>query len=437
MRYIFAIMMVTASSLNFAIAADKKSAAAPSKCTAANAEKSIHMNSVKFWKVVQNKPETLYFVDTEKCFLPNQKINLFETKNGDGFVYWRAPRGTVKVQKVENINFSEYKKREVTKTTEKEMNNFRKRVVDFTGKKASEIDSVPIIAVTVLADKLTDSLKTGGSPRFHPAAKSLKKKQFVDEVKNNHAYDIRPAALKKKGPLKYANVLEYIDYTRIASEILSPEEMSKLKIRFSKNTLPKNKSEPISIISGCPGEYSAYNTITLLTSMGYKNISWFPGGMSEYGKKAQPCLTPEKPPVAPILEASQVREMIQDKKHNEVIDVRSEKRFSLVGAKPMGFPEKRNALSMPLYRSSITAEGLVSHKEGYKGKIQIGANKNIILVGENEYDWRPLKAAIYLKSKGYKNIYWYRMGMKDWAQKVLFHPELYKLNRAVKSGELY
>lgn len=418
------------------LAAEKSSAAAAVPCSAKTAEKSLHMNSAKFWKVVQNQPETLYFMDTAKCFVANQKIALMETKNSEGFVYWRTYRGTVKIQKVENVNFAEYKKREKKETTEKEMNNFRNRLAEFTGKKGPELDSAPLVAVTVVADNLNDSLKTYGSPRIHPAAKSLKKKEFASEIKNSHAYDVRPAAIKKKVPLKYAKPLEFIDYVRISSEIMSPEEMNKLKIKFSKNTLPKDKNEPVNIISGCPGEYSAYNTVTLIVSMGYKKVGWFPGGMSEFGKKPQPCLTPEKSPVATVVEANHVLGMLGDKK-NVIIDVRSDKRFSLAKVKQMPFPEKRNALSMPVYRNGITAEGLVSHKEGYKGKITIPPNKIIVVVGENEYDWRAYKATIFFQSKGYKNIYWYRKGMKDWAQKVLIHPNQYKLNRAVKSGELY
>ncbi len=406
-------------------------------CSEKTAEKNIHMNSAKFWKVIKNQPETLYFVNTDKCFMPNQKIELVETKNSESLVFWRANRGTVKILKVEKINYAEYKKRESHQATEKELNYFKNKIADFTGRKGPDLDMAPLIAVTVIADHLSDTLKSYGSPRVHPEAKSLKKKEFMESLKNSHVYDIRPATLKKKVPLEYAKALEYVDYMRISSEILSPEEMKKHKIMFSKNPLPANKGEPVNIISGCPAEYSAYNTVTLLVSMGYRNVGWFPGGMAEYGDKAKPCLTPDKSDAAIVVEANQVREFMRDKKKNTIVDVRLEKKFSLPGTLAMSFPEKRNALSMPVFRGRMNAKGLRRHKEGYKNSINIPKNKTIVLIGENEYDWRAYKAAIYLKSKGYKSIYWYRNGMKDWAQKVLFYPNQYKLNHAVKTGELY
>lgn len=415
-------------------AEDKK--AKPVECSAKTAEKNIHMMSNKIWHLIQAKSETIYIIDTDKCFIPNQQLEIFETKSGLGFVYWRTNRGTGKVQKVEKVTLADYKKREARQTPIKEMNSFTQKVANFSGRKGAELETAPLLAVTVTSDRLVDSLKTYGSPRIHPAGKSLKKKEFVEEIKNGHVYDIRPTAIRNKVPLKYAKSLEYFDYSNIATKILSPERLIKMRKNLNTKSLPKKKTEPVYIIAGCPGEYSGYNTLTLLTALGYENVGWFAGGMSEYGKQHHSCMTPERSAVATVVEADKAREIATDKK-NIVVDVRHQRRFFLPGSHMMPFPEKRNALSMAVYRGNIDAEGLISHKEGYRRNIKFPKDKTLLIVGDNEYDWRAYKATFYFQSKGYRSIYWYRKGMKDWAQKVLFRPDQYKLNRKVKNGELY
>jgi rhodanese-related sulfurtransferase len=414
----------------------KPASAASTNCTGKTQEDAIHMNSIKFWRLIANQPVTLYFMDTQKCFTPSQKVSLFETKTDDGGVYWRTARGTVLVRKVEPITYAEYKKRERTTTLGKELESFRKKLIEFTGKKEPELDSVSVNAVTVVADKIEDSLKTYGSPRIHPSGKSLKKKEFVEEMKKGHVYDIRPEAMAKKVPLKYVKKLTYADYSFVTMDVMSPEQMKKKKVRFKAPPLPKNKNEPIYIIGGCPGEFSGYNTVTLLTEMGYKNVGWYPGGMSEYGKTHHPCITPDKPSDATIVDAKRVKELI-DNKNTVILDTRSGGAFTLPKAKFKPFPEKRNGLSMPLYREGVTVTGLTAKKEFYKKDVNFPKGKTILVVGENEYDWRGYKATIYLKSKGYQNVYWYRSGMRDWAQKVLIHPNEYKINKKVTNGELY
>ena len=246
----------------------------------------------------------------------------------------------------------------------------------------------------------------------------------------------KPPLSKTTLPLKYVKKLTFSDYSSVTKDVLSPEQMKRKKIRFKAPALPKDKNEPIYIIAGCPGEFSGYNTITLLAEMGYKNVGWVPGGMSEYGKKHHPCITPDKPSDAAIVDANRVKQLIADKE-TIILDVRSGGAFTLPKAKFRPFPEKRNGLSMPLYRENVTVAGLTTKKEFYKNQIKFPAKKTILVVGENEYDWRGYKAAIYLKSKGYQSVYWYRSGMRDWAQKVLVHPNEYKINKKVTNGELY
>ncbi len=428
-----ALVFVLLTSLG-AVAGEAKTAT----CSSQNAEKFVQMISIKFWRMIKNEPVTLYMMDLDKCFVVGQKIEIFETKVENGQVYWKFSRGTAKVQSIEKINFATYNKRELGKAVGQELEIFKKKLIKYTGKNGAELEAAPLLALTIVRDKFEDRLTAYGSPRRHPAAKSFNKREFVEELNQGHVYDVRPLSLKKEFPLNKAKNLVFTNYAWVTQKILSPLQIKKTKANFTGLVLPQKKEDPVYIISGCTGEFSAYNALTLLASKGYKNLGWFPGGMAEFGKKPHPCITPDKLSEATIVQAAKVRELIKEK-NIFIADVREQARFTLVGATSFPFLEKRNALSIPTYRDKVTAAGLVSNKEIYSNEFMLSIPKEstILIVGDNEYDWRAYKAAIFLKAKGVKNIYWYRDGMEDWAQKVLFYPAEYTLNRKTKNGELY
>lgn len=411
-----------------------KSAVAPStdlpECKKGDESAEMNILFAKLSGLKVGETQSWVSLDVGKCYAANQKVKLFTIQEESALIYKRTRRGEVLILNAQRENWDAVKLRPQLLLTTQD----KTRIEDHLRRRDNKKNQNVWVIQFTLTSLLDYNPQGGGVPLQHPRAKAVSLKELeVAATAGKKIYDLRPKKVFDKGHFKSAIHVPLKNAAAMSASVLPASRLREFDI--PKKIFPDDKQQEIYILSYCSGEFSSYNLITLLRDRGYKNIKWLRDGMSSQAGFVG-CKTPKALAAVGTATASDIANTIDVKTKKSKIalfDVRGDlerRKFksNILGSTRINFKQKVNALNIPTYRSrKMTAANLAAKKESLDNVQLSDKGKPVILIGENEYDWRPYKAAILLKSQGFKDVRWYRGGMADWRMKYIFDRNRYPL----------
>lgn len=255
------------------------------------------------------------------------------------------------------------------------------------------------------------------APQAHPLAK-VAKKENVNALISSGAMvvDVRPANHFKVSHIEKA-VSNPTALKTLAKAALSVEEQKKAGYVIHPTMLPKEKSSAIIVVNQNPKSYSAYNTLTQLSNMGYTNLHFYWAGMDDWEGKS--IITPPEVEGLRFISYNDLNGRFNSQ-DALVVDVRSAKSAKskiLPRNVHMPFSEKKNAFKDPLYRvEGLNAAAIQKNDERFLvGMPELPSNiRTLVMIGDHTYDWKPLKAGLVIPHNSGIRIEVYRDGYKGW-----------------------
>lgn len=280
------------------------------------------------------------------------------------------------------------------------------------------------------------------APQSHPFARTVSKMD-VQSMQQRGALilDTRPASDFAKASIPQTVSIP-VSAFKVEEEPLSVEDQRAAGYTLFSSAISKDLNREIIVVNQNPKSFSAYNALTQLYALGFRNLRYYWGGIDDWqGKSIVP---PSSIPKIRFIGYNEMKSRVRSPQVL-VVDVRNSKR--LINFFPRSirvpFQEKKNVFGDPLNRAeSLSVGALSSQSEGFKSPFPpIPTSVNTFVVaGDNIYDWKPLKAAILLSQRGNMNIEVYLEGMRGWKffsslETPLQGNEIYKMQLAEKQLE--
>ena len=261
-----------------------------------------------------------------------------------------------------------------------------------------------------------------GPATFHPYARLISKKDLSQlKQKNVVIIDTRPAKEFRQEAIPESINIP-IDYT-IWKRPNSPTELDRLTLDLS--SLKRVPLDSPMVVYGHPKHFTAYNLLTILRKMGYQNLYYLPQGMFTW--KEINSKTPKN--YTGVRKVSHKGVLLGMGKV-QIIDVRNLESYKFRSIDKSIHNEYHNSSENSLTdpRKTLGYRYQVEHSDRFNlDNLQyLKKDQPIILYGANAYDFRPLKAAIWMQEKGYSNVRWYRGGVEEWRSLEVLYPTRYK-----------
>lgn len=267
-----------------------------------------------------------------------------------------------------------------------------------------------------ISDKNLETV-TFFTPQTHPLAKSVTKENITPLISSGAMIlDVRPQKNFRTSHIEKA-VSSPTAAKKVTHAALSVEEQKNAGYVIHPTSLPKDKSTAIVVVNQNPKSFTAYNTLTQLSVMGYSNLHFYWGGMDDWDGKS--IVTPEKVEGLQFITYSDLKGRFNSP-NALVIDVRSAKSVKkkmLPRNVHMPFAEKKNAFKDPLYRADgLSVSAIRQHDEKFTvGMPDLPSNINtLVMIGDHTYDWKPLKAGLVIPHHSGIKIEIYRDGYRGW-----------------------
>lgn len=377
-------------------------------CGSTSEAKTIEIREAQFRALVKsNGAQPLLFPRSPGCLIVGHKYDVIvnRTDNKDDVNYYREQRGQMQVIKLESI------KPDVA----------AKMPANLNLTPAQKLKK-PVTAVYGHWER-EKGPETFGVPFYHPDSKTVTADQAKQlAAKGAVLCDVRPREQFKAGTIPGAISLEMSNYATVVDFIASPTFMKKRKIALDLASLNAAKTDNVVVFSNNPGDYGSYNAATLLAEAGYKNIYWLRGGLDETNGIGA---APENIPDVRLVKTSDA--MVLQRAGAIFLDVRSAQEFNrlhLNGALNIPLVQKTDARGYAvLKRNDMTIAMMKAEGESIATEQNSLNMKAVYIVyGKSEYDWRPYKALLLLKDKGFKKVYWLRTGIVSWMRESYFNP---------------
>lgn len=280
----------------------------------------------------------------------------------------------------------------------------------------------PLRAVEFNFNERSFKREVYGAPELHPLADSIAGLEGVG-LTGQVLVDTRSAEEFKQESLVGAINIpvagseaksNFIPYSSLTALIkIAPAAL---------DSLPKDKK----IVVFAENELSAraYNFISYLHQRGYRDLAFLRKGFGL--SNGQDLNTPTSAPGIEIVDAARTKALIEAGGLT-VVDTRMMNSF-IVASLPNATRKAYREAKPPFRNSSLSMKSLLSAGETYS-VTDLKGKSALLFYGSNNYDWRPLKAAIFSRDSGFSKIYWYRSGADDWRfHAALIGPE-FKVNK--------
>lgn len=201
---------------------------------------------------------------------------------------------------------------------------------------------------------------------------------------------------------------------------------------YDQNLFDSIPKEAAIVALGYPRYFAAYNVLTFLAAQGRRNLYYLPEGVFTLRK-----IDVQTPESYGIPQITSQELSLQLKKVKYLVDVRNARPFKTISIAGATNVEYRNR-SEDRNQSPHKSVGYLIQKEKqdefkFEKLGDVPKSELIVLYGVNKYDFRPLKAAIFLKEQGFRNVRWYRSGSEEWLFLRRIFPDRYPV-RAQEEG---
>lgn len=389
----------------------------------------------QFVNLVRGQTSTIVVPFSPSCFVPGRIYNLRVDRidNDSGLIYFQEPKGQIEIVKIERTPIKLLPPGVATR-----MNERRERAQIRSNRQDNRRTGTHVLVFTIKWEQKDNSRATFGAPLTHPLATTVNLAEVKELLSQGvPTFDARRPNNVARTTLPGSKTLLTKNSRVIGTEIMAPTMMRRRGVSLDTSVLPIDKSAPIVIYSNGPGDFASYNAVSLLASEGYRTIKWFRGGLDEWRN-----LPSETPPSIESVKSVELEEASQlVLKGAQPIDVRGDMSFRIrhiTGAINRTFFQNVDADGLPtLRKSNLSQADLNAANEAFvKDDFKIDKNRPILVYGRDEYDWRAPKAAIALVTKGYKNVYWLRDGMRGWVFASVSEPAKFTHTQGDESGKL-
>lgn len=395
-------------------------------CETEAAPPSIRISQERFLTLLRENYVWEVIPGVHACYKKGKSTNVLVFRAENKIIYEITLRGKAIVEEIEEIPFAEVKAQKKFLLTDAEEAGLRRAVMRRARRTGEKFKDIRVKAVRLKTESWFEAKKTYGAPFLHPMARTLDLNEFKGAMAEGKAvYDVRPEEMFKIKSIPGAASMPVGKFDRNQFILQSPSRLKELGFSMDITKLPAQKQQLLIVFSSCGGDFLSYNAITYLRGLGYRKIQWFRGGLENW-MNAGGCGTPEKVDGINVASIEEVRKRLHDKAIplyvQEGLNPRA---YKIPGSKTLDYHQKYLSDAMAAFRkTNFTLEEF--EKSGDETDIEaldLPKEATIIVYGRYDYDWRSLKVAQLLKLKGYKSVFWYRMGLDDWLNHALFRPQ--------------
>lgn len=202
------------------------------------------------------------------------------------------------------------------------------------------------------------------------------------------------------------------------------------KSLFDLTKLPQNKDKPLVFTGADVFDPAPGMAIIMAYREGWNNLHWYRAG--DAGKDIAAYEVPLTWPQISVVDSSQA--LALKGQSAAFVDTRGPglRYFPFLGrAIPGALRVPYSGQATPTEYQFLTKDSFQKANDSFAlEKLPQDKSVKIVFVGEDQYDWAALKAAIWAKEAGYANVHWLREGIAGWAASAAAGPQEFPLQIA-------
>lgn len=240
--------------------------------------------------------------------------------------------------------------------------------------------------------------------------------------------DVRPPKMFSLVRLKGAIDVPYLTGPRM-KPLDDYASYAKSGDTFDIRKINQDRNQTVILIGEGATAPSPFRAAVVLRSEGWKNIYLFYEGMNYFTQMET--APPDTSSALKVLGGPvDLARYLKANTNAKLFDVRSDREFldgTVRGAVKAPFIERDD---LRLHRTNIRGKTITDY-----GDIWIappGALKTapVVFIGENEFDWRPFKAALAAQTIGFSNVSYFHGGIASWKSAAKEDAENYEFARS-------
>lgn len=399
---------------------------AVANCNPEDSNPRISVSHERFLNLLREGQVWVPATRVHSCYKEGVSVALVSHRAEGNIVYETVLRGRVRVEKIEDVSLNQISTEKKYLVDADEKQAIARALRRRTRRTGEEIDQAKFKFLLLKKESWLESRRNYGVPMTHPMARTINLDEFKASLaKGEIPYDVRPLNFFKAKTITGATNAPANIFNNTQFILHSPSELAEMKFRINIVSLPKDKDAPLIVFSSCAADFLSYNAITYLRQTGYRDIRWFRGGLENWVTNGRGCGTPNQLTGLPIVDGVEARKHLDKKtKFIFVHGGFNLRKYVVKGSLQLEYRQKYRGDLMAAFRPVSLADFgekfAASGDETAIDSLNLDPSTPIVVYGRNEFDWKPLKVAYLLQSKGFKNVSWYRVGIEDWLNHALY-----------------
>ncbi len=271
--------------------------------------------------------------------------------------------------------------------------------------------------------------QSSGTYDFYPGVQVITKADY-DRISASSEYQVLDVRFFRPPtePLTGSLYMRFLAFKN--KNIIRPTEALQIYDGIKKLIPPIPKEKKIILVGASGKDMTPYNVVQVMWSAGYKNISVLYDGYTAIQNKT--LITPVS---YSDLKIESLETFRYDLNSALILDTRPPRHHKINlpqgWTAPIYIPEAQ----APLISDPATREKIDISKINLADIKAQAANKKIILIGSNDYDWSPLVLFDHLKKNSFQNLWWVREGFDGidvYSRVMPAFSEMYKMVRPAR-----
>ncbi len=254
----------------------------------------------------------------------------------------------------------------------------------------------------------------------HFIKKTLNKKEFQEAMKNKWlVLDVRSGKEYINNKIKFTRLLPYQEKSPIFlthGEVLHSSDLKSLfTAKFKVSSIESYKTKPVVVFGAHKMDPRPLRALAKLNIEGFADLYWYKGGVDDFKNNGLVYEVSYESNGVDSIDHKAVKEKIK-KKETLFIDVRMKKIDGIYNAVELPYMTEDRYVYFPEGKAPIHFGEFKNRGDKFDLRKIKGLDKQqeIVIYGEDKMDWRPLRAALWLKAEGYNEVSVYAGGSKAW-----------------------